>query len=1066
MHLLIKMFSGVHPGPEPRAQPRLLKKKDMKHENKTGTEREGTASHSATRGSHNSTCGAAGQPACSAHYGHNRHDGRCGGAADCARSARCDGETTSRSAGGPSSTVACVWGIRLGHKDCNQGLQTPVCIHSAPIQRDTAVAGARGKGSRSAGRNHFPAKQRSYPNSTARAEPERFLFKVFSCPEEGRGSTANIRSAWSEQIHETVQVQNVDTRSSNTLRASRRLVHIHRPKGRLFSHPYLSPSQKISQVCLQGHNIRVSGAPVRPLTKSTGVCKMHRGCHCAPQGGGDARGNVHRRLASGCTVAPANSGTHQSAHRTSGGPGFHNKLGKECFDPNSKHRIHRPVSRFSLVQSSSVSGKSGSLSGLSGTFSQGGDTKVQVVSQAAGVNGISTDSHPIRAPTHETGSAVGCVAQAEPDTPRLPPGYGFLGVRPGAAPLETPAFPNYRRCHGNDPDKESYYNRCLSNRLGSHIRRQDSKWYMELADAVASHKLPGTPGRRTGAETLPALSEGAACSGQDGQYHGSGIYQQTRGAALALSAHVGTQTDYVEQLSPIIAESHARAGHTEPGGRFTVQGQPSLQGLETPQRGSGANMGEIRPSGDRPLCVRGERSVSSILFPDRSERSDGSGCVGSLLAVRPPVRLSPIRADHSYSLQGEGEGSYSDFNSSPLARETLASGDISAAMRSAMASASPQGPPVAGTRRNLPSPPRAHGSVGLARERLNLTTAGLPQSVIATIQSARAPSTRSAYGGKWCAFEDWCVKAGIVAFQSPIPAILTFLQELLDRGLAFSTVKVYLAAISACHIGFGDKTAGQHPLVCQFMKGARRLRPVSRSLTAPWDLSVVLDALSRPPFEPLQQVELKVLSFKTALLLALASAKRVSDIHALSVNPSCMQFLMGDSKVLLKPNPAFVPKVFNPALSYRPIELSAFHPPPFGTQEHERLNALCPVRALRTYVEKTAGFRKSEQLFVSWATPHLGKPLTKQRLSHWIVGAIAMAYNSKGQRAPVGLRAHSTRGMATSWALFQGVSVEEICAAASWATPHTFTRFYKLDVTAPTLSHAVLSVVSAPDMSI
>ncbi|KAK0130871.1 hypothetical protein N1851_034445 [Merluccius polli] len=286
------------------------------------------------------------------------------------------------------------------------------------------------------------------------------------------------------------------------------------------------------------------------------------------------------------------------------------------------------------------------------------------------------------------------------------------------------------------------------------------------------------------------------------------------------------------------------------------------------------------------------------------------------------------------------------------------------------------------------------------------------------------------------------------------------IQDLLDKGKAFSTVKVYLAAISACHIGFGDKTAGQHPLVCRFMKGARRLRPVSRNLTAPWDLSTVLDALSRPPFEPLQQVELKTLSFKTALLLALASAKRVSDIHALSVSPACMQFLRGNSKVLLKPNPAFVPKVFDSAASYRPIELLAFHSPPFSSQEQERLNALCPVRALRVYVDRTAGFRKSEQLFVSCATSHLGKPLSKQRLSHWIVEAIAMAYSSVGLEPPIGLRAHSTRGMAASWALFQGVSVEEICAAASWATPHTFTRFYRLDVTAPNLSHTVLSVGS------
>ncbi|XP_047205458.1 uncharacterized protein LOC124857918 [Girardinichthys multiradiatus] len=302
------------------------------------------------------------------------------------------------------------------------------------------------------------------------------------------------------------------------------------------------------------------------------------------------------------------------------------------------------------------------------------------------------------------------------------------------------------------------------------------------------------------------------------------------------------------------------------------------------------------------------------------------------------------------------------------------------------------------------------------------------------------------------------IRGLVSVMQSPVSDILTFLQALLNKGLAFSTVKVYLAAISVCHVGFGDKTVGQHPLVCQFMKGARRLRPVSRSLTPSWDLPMVLDALSRAPFEPLQQVELKVLSFKTALLIALVSAKRVSDIQALSVNPSCMQFL-GESRVLLKPNPAFIPKVAT-ALPCRALELMAFYPPPFSSQEHERLHTLCPVRALRLYVEKTADFRKSKQLFVSWASSHKGKPLTKQRLSHWVVGAIIMAYESRGLAPPAGLRAHSTRGVASSWALFQGIPVEEICEAANWATPHTFTSFYKLDVTRPTLAHTVLGVGS------
>ena len=346
--------------------------------------------------------------------------------------------------------------------------------------------------------------------------------------------------------------------------------------------------------------------------------------------------------------------------------------------------------------------------------------------------------------------------------------------------------------------------------------------------------------------------------------------------------------------------------------------------------------------------------------------------------------------------------------------------------------------------------------MGLARERLNLNTLGLPHDVIDTIQSARALSTRTAYDGKWRVFEEWCDKSHITAFQASVRDILSFLQDLLAKGRAFSTLKVYLAAIGACHIGFNTKPVGQHPIVVRFMKGARNKCRVSKPMAPSWDLTLVLEALCQPPFEPLGRVDMKMLSFKTVLLIALATAKRVSDIQALSVHPDCTRFSENNHRVLIMANPTFVPK--NPLLECVPVQLEAFHPPPFVTQEQERLHSLCPVRALRTYIDRTASLRTSDQLFVSLTKPH--KAISKQRLSHWIVEAIVLAYTRMGRDPPAGLRAHSTRGIATSWALFKGVSVQDICAAASWATPSTFARFYRLDVTAPPLAHAVLGVGS------
>lgn len=51
----------------------------------------------------------------------------------------------------------------------------------------------------------------------------------------------------------------------------------------------------------------------------------------------------------------------------------------------------------------------------------------------------------------------------------------------------------------------------------------------------------------------------------------------------------------------------------------------------------------------------------------------------------------------------------------------------------------------------------------------------------------------------------------------------------LEKGLAFSTIQVYLVAISARHIGSDGVTPGSHLLPMRYLKGVCRLEPVSRS---------------------------------------------------------------------------------------------------------------------------------------------------------------------------------------------------------------------------------------------
>ncbi len=185
-----------------------------------------------------------------------------------------------------------------------------------------------------------------------------------------------------------------------------------------------------------------------------------------------------------------------------------------------------------------------------------------------------------------------------------------------------------------------------------------------------------------------------------------------------------------------------------------------------------------------------------------------------------------------------------------------------------------------------------------------------------------------------------------------------------------------------------------------------------------------------------------VMSLKTALLTTLTSIKRVGDLQAFSVSEECLVFGPVYSHVVLRPRPGYVPKVPTTPFRDQVVNLQALP----SEEADPALALLCPVRALRIYVTRTRSVRSSEQLFVCHGGQQKGKAVSKQRLAHWIVEAVALAYQSEGEPCPLGVRAHSTRSVASSHALAHGASLADICRAASWATPNTFASFYNLSV--------------------
>ncbi len=116
------------------------------------------------------------------------------------------------------------------------------------------------------------------------------------------------------------------------------------------------------------------------------------------------------------------------------------------------------------------------------------------------------------------------------------------------------------------------------------------------------------------------------------------------------------------------------------------------------------------------------------------------------------------------------------------------------------------------------------------------------------------PSTRQAYDLKWSLFTNWCSSRREDPQRCTIGVVLSFLQERLEHRLPSSTLRAYVAAITAHHDAVDGRFLGKQDLIVWFLRGARRLHPPRPPLVPSWDLSIVLAGLQWGPVELLESV--------------------------------------------------------------------------------------------------------------------------------------------------------------------------------------------------------------------
>ena len=212
------------------------------------------------------------------------------------------------------------------------------------------------------------------------------------------------------------------------------------------------------------------------------------------------------------------------------------------------------------------------------------------------------------------------------------------------------------------------------------------------------------------------------------------------------------------------------------------------------------------------------------------------------------------------------------------------------------------------------------------------------------IQDLRESSIRQ-YETAWTALIRYVRLEKLSAFDEQV--ILEFFIWLHEKcNLAPNTIASYRSAlVKPLDLGFNFTiTAARFTELC---KAFFHIRPSPLWIEPQWSLNKALDFLMTRRFSV--NPSLEDITLKTIFLLALASGRRVSELHSFLRRKGFIVFGEHYSWVRIHPNPQFLAKNETAAFRRGPLMINAFKD---SAGEH---HPLCPVAALKLYLRFSPG---------------------------------------------------------------------------------------------------------------
>ena len=817
-------------------------------------------------------------------------------------------------------------------------------------------------------------KKRCYRKSTSKREGMRFLQHLLSSSQEERKNETSNKFETPKQVSEERTFQNGHIEKSHKPGETKRLGYFSGSERCISTHTNISETQEISPFLHSRTMLAMEMPMLRSFDRASGIFQGYFSDCSAFKGSEYQTSVLSRRLVGSESTKKTVGARSREMPESSGSTGLYNKQREIRTDSQTRDCLHRGCFPLKARNSNSNSREIKKVR-FSNTKVTLGPKSSKRFSSSTRPNGFMSGINSQWPTFHETHTitSVSFLASSINGPSSCGSHYATSKIASSVVVRSSQHHEGSLFATGSYTDNHSHG--CIKTRLWGPCGQRFYSGNMVQIPVRTSYQSPGVGSSISNCKTFSTCPKEQKCPDKERQHNRLSICESTGRHKVATS--VLQNLGFVEFCTrkQHASKSSAHIGSSEHLGRPIKSRESTTYRMANAQSSSTNTVSDLGDTPDRPICIQGEQTDSSLLFLDSTPRCIGNRCSVNLLG-RNVCLCIPSNMSHTQSTATYGAVSLSDYSHcTKMASQALVPRPSKIPDSMSKKTTSVARPVTTAQNNDQSSKSRSIQSACLATIDRSFQEKGFSNQSRKLISASWRSGTQRDYTGKFNKFCSWCSTRQIDPYSASLVQVADFLTDLFNNGLQYRTIAGYRSMLSAVLQPINNTPVGQHPYIIRLLKGVFNSRPPKVKILLEWDLQLVLNMLQKQPFEPLSKASLKHITFKLIFLMAISTFRRCSDLQSLKIGKGsvCVQkkgiTFIRHGLAKQDRESHFGSKIFVPAF-----------------EENYRLD---PKRALYWYLKKTQLLRVSSdgtverKIFLALNKPH--QAVSTQTISNWIV---------------------------------------------------------------------------------